>query len=253
MKNIKKSIFLKFLILSIMSFALFALKQDAQDSGQTQDDVTVIQSGKEKTDKEKGYDKAYRKSKLTKRSGKLSQARPGDFDVVLNASVQPPGIPRTKAQVIEEWVCSADIVLIGRAGNKTVHLNEEESLVYSEYEISVQDIIKSNPNIPIQVNNLIQITRPGGNIRLDGRLIRFMDGLHSPLQNGKSYLLFLKYVPEVNGYIPTDAAFDYLLDENKATPTIRSSMKGGEVDSEDAVSLLDIVRATVTTSRCEQN
>lgn len=249
MQNRKKIILGISLILAIMLVTFVALKQQAQ----TQDDVTVIQPGRQITEKEKAYDRAYGRSGHRK-SKKLSQARiPGDFDVMLNAYIDSTSPTLAKGQIIEKRVCNADAVIIGRAGNKTTHLNEDETLVYSEYDIIVQEIIKNNASSPIQVNNVIQVTRPSGNIRFNGRLIRFIDGKHTPLLGGNYYLLFLKYAPEANGYIPPDEGNDYLLNGNRATPTILSSTKGKEVDSEDAGLLLNFVRTLAASSNCRQN
>lgn len=249
MKNRRKTI-LGITIVSIIMLVIFvALKQQAQ----TQDDVAVIQQGRRITEREKAYDRAYGRSRHSK-SKRLNQARiPGDFDVVVNAYLDSSNPVATKGQIIEKRVCNADAVIIGRAEGKTIHLNQEETLVYSEYDVGVQEIIKNNASLPIQTNNIIQITRPGGNIRFKGRLIRFIDGKYTPLTRGNYYLLFLKYVPEVNSFIPPDGGNDYLLDGNRAVPTILSSTKGKQAESEEASSLLNFIRGVAASSNCRQN
>ncbi|MGI8470403.1 MAG: hypothetical protein ACR2N3_18340 [Pyrinomonadaceae bacterium] len=250
MKNRKKIILGVFLVAAVMLITFIALKQQAQ----TQDDVAVIQPGRQITQKEKAYDRAYDSSKQRKHK-KLSQVRaPGDFNAYVNAGYFDSINPNpNRGQIVGNRVCNADAIIIGRAGNKSTHLNEDETLVYSEYDVIVQEIIKNNANSPIQVNSVIQVTRPGGNIRYNGRLIRFIDGKHSPLLGGNYYLLFLKYVPEASGYIPLDESDDYFLNGNKATPTILSSTRGKEVEPEDAGSLLNFVRTIAASSNCKQN
>lgn len=150
----------------------------------------------------------------------------------------------TPPQRLGKRVCDADAIIIGKIGNKTAYLNAEETLVYSEYEITIQDVIKNKGELPIQVNASIQVIRPGGTIRLNGRLVRFTVRKYTPLLRGNFYLLFLKYIPETNSYMPPDDSLDYLLTGDKAIPAKLKDISGAqlEVIPEDATSLISFVR-----------
>lgn len=252
MKN-RQIVSFAFLTVAILALTFVAYKQQAQ----VQEDVLVIRQGRQITDEERAYGRAY--VGAIYHSGKRISEFSGteDIDVILPAGGGGPGMPNTAPltlqQVYEKQICDSDAIIVGRAGNKTIHLTEDETLVYTQYDITVQEILKNNSFSPIQINNIIEVSRPGGKINLNGRLIRFIAAGFTPLENNRNYLLFLKYVPEAKGYRPIAPSKDYLINGNQAIKAKISEVKNSVDKFEDATLLLNLFRATASSIRCRQN
>lgn len=254
MKNNRKIYISIGVILSVITLiAIFAFRQEAQ----TQDDVAIIQRGRQITDKERAFGRAFVREGFGNRK-RLTQLRgTGDTDVIYPAEGFIGGFPNQPKLSIEAiWgkrICESDAVVIGKALRKTTHLTEDETFVYSEYDVVVGEIIKNNFSSTIQPNNVIQIARPGGNVRIEGRLVRFTVETFAPLQNGKDYLLFLKFVPEVNSYKSFYNGRDYLLEGKQAQRSKISVSKNSMNKYEDTNSLLNLVRSVTASAKCKQN
>src|SRR5207253_2143463 len=102
-----------------------------------------------------------------------------------------PGDPdsplMTSTQYLKILSCKADAVVIGQIKNKTAHMTDDEEYIYSEYPLMVAEVLKNNPSAPIQVEKVIEVTRPGGIIELDGRRIRVEDRTYPFLEIIRSY------------------------------------------------------------------
>ena len=124
--------------------------------------------------------------------------------------------PEDAAQFLSKQACKADAIVIGTAKTKTAHLTEDETFVYTKYEFGVKEVLKDNSSYPISPNDVIAVTRPGGSVKLDGQTIRVNDENVKPLELKMGYLLFLRYIPTVNGYIYSDADADFAIEGSTA-------------------------------------
>jgi len=104
---------------------------------------------------------------------------------------------------------AADAIVIGAIKEKiTSQLTEDEGFLFSEYSVVVEDVIKDNPNASIELNSAISVVRPGGKVRLNGKVISAVVSNFDPFFDGDRYLLFLKYIPETQSYQAfTNASF----------------------------------------------
>jgi hypothetical protein len=222
----KKLTIISVSLLLIFLIATFAtLRQQAQDKSLLQkDEPTVVQTG-QITEKGREYSKEIKKLNPDRKGHKLSELseigkRKGNKQEV-GISLGVPDYPTigssspiTGLEFLSNLSCKADAVVIGIVQNKSAHLTEDETFVYTEYEFLINDVLKNNTRSPIEVNGSIQITRPGGLIKLDNQIIRVVDQLYEPLQTKKEYLLFLNYIPAANGYIVSSAEGDFLIEDN---------------------------------------
>jgi hypothetical protein len=104
--------------------------------------------------------------------------------------------------------CSADAIVIGHPNTWQFHLASQGTAVYSDYDISVDTVLKDNQNTPYIKNVNIVVTRPGGTITLGTGNINQVVYRHEgfPLwQKGTTYLIFLHYVPATSALLPIDA------------------------------------------------
>lgn len=251
------------LIATLVLFAVTSFRQEAQSSKaqRQQEDATVVQRG-QVTAKEREYSKEYKNLYPDHNGRKLSEIsemgkRRGNTQEA-GVSIGVPTVPTignspliNASNFLKDLSCKADAIVLGSVKSKSAHLTEDETFVYTEYEFSVEDVLKNNSLSPVEINNNVQVTRPGGLIKLDNQMIRVEDKSYEPLQIKKRYLLFLRFVPSANGYIVSDVKGDFLL-ENDSVKKLSKFVLPDELESnKDSQMLLSNVRSSVLT-RCEQ-
>jgi hypothetical protein len=202
-------------------FAITTYRQQAQDKVTPQnDEATVVYKG-QITEKQRHYSKEYKTLYSYRKGNKLTELsesgkRRGNRKEI-GVSLGIPLIPTvggsviTGSEFVNNLACKANAVVIGSVKSKIAHLTEDETFVYTEYEFSVSDVLKNNSASPVEINKTIQITRPGGLIKLDDQIIRVVDQLYEQLETNKEYLLFLNFIPDANGYVVSSAEGDFVL------------------------------------------
>lgn len=207
---------------AMILFGIATFRQQAQDKVTPQnDEATVVHKG-QLTEKERHYSKEYKTLYSYRKGNKLTELsesgkRRGNKKEI-GVSLGVPLIPTvggsviTSSEFVNNLACKANAVVIGSVRSKTAHLTEDETFVYTEYELLVSDVLKNNLASPIEINKTIQITRPGGLIKLDDQIIRVVDQLYEPLAIRKEYLLFLNFIPAANGYVVSSAEGDFALE-----------------------------------------
>jgi hypothetical protein len=257
MKNHKLKTAFALLISIILVIAISTFRQQAQNKPRTnKEEATEVQRG-QITEKDREYSKEYKKMyaarnglKLTEIS-KTSKHKANKREV--GVSIGIPTIPTigspqtpTASKFLADLSCKADAIVIGSVSRKSAHLTEDETFVFTAYEFSVQEVLKNNFNSPIEVDKSIEVTRPGGLIRLDGQLIRVEDKSYEPLQINGKYLLFLNFIPSANGYIVSDIKGDFILENNSFKKLSRFSLPEELETGNDSQDLLNQVRNSVS-------
>lgn len=89
----------------------------------------------------------------------------------------------------------SDLIVEGDVKNANAFLSDDQTGVYSEFTISVSEVIKSS--VPVQKHDEITAERFGGRVRFpSGQIKRYrVAGLGSPSKGGK-YLFFLKQMAD---------------------------------------------------------
>jgi hypothetical protein len=254
------------LLFVIGLFAIISFRQEAQTTKPQQEEATVVQKG-QITEKEHEYSKEYKKLYSYRNGYKLSELsaaakRNGNGEEV-GVSIGEPSIPTVgtsfpvkgssaSKQFLEKISCKADAVVLGTVSGKTAHLTEDETFVYTQYQFSVKQVLKNNSDSFIDENTSLEVTRPGGLIKLDNQLIRVEDQSYKPLQNNKDYLLFLKFIPDVNGYMVSDISGDFVL-ENKSFKQLRKTIFSEELEKiNDSQVFLDNIKIAVSDGCSQQ-
>ncbi len=166
---------------------------------QLKEEATVIQEG-QMTEKQRQH------SKLFKHPGRklrdLAATRGSDVEVEVDAgdSIVLPTPPR-KTPVFQSALCNADAVVIGTITNKSSQLTEQGNFVFTDHDITVEEVIKNNAAAAIQQGSTITATRDGGVVEIDNRILRAKrEDFEAPLV-GKRYLLFLRFIPTTGSYL----------------------------------------------------
>lgn len=253
------------IILCLVAFVITGIiattsSQTRNNNQVQQDEPTVVKKG-QVTEKEREYSKEYKKQysdhkarrlsevvEFSKRKGNTQEIKViiGEPDVV---SIDDKPLP-TESEFLRGLSCKADVIVLGSVKNKVAHLLDDETFVFTEYEFSVQDILKNNSASPIGINSNIQVTRPGGLIKLDDQVIRAEDLSYEPLQKNKEYLLFLRFVPLANGYVVSSPDGDFIL-ENKSFKTLSKLISPKGLKNKDSVSFINDIRNSLL-SGCPQ-
>lgn len=70
----------------------------------------------------------------------------------------------------EMWLLAreSDLAVVAKAGTYTSHMNEAKSFLYSDWKVTVEEVVKNNPKAPVQLGATITVTRPGGELEING-------------------------------------------------------------------------------------
>jgi hypothetical protein len=187
-------------------------------------------------------------SKLFKHSGpklrELTTRQAGDVEVEEEVGYVLR-LPRAdqKTPVFQSALCNADAVVVATINNKSSQLTEDENFIFTDHEITVEEVIKNNVAAPIQAADTITATRDGGVVELNNRILRAKRDDFDATLVGKRYLLFLQYIPATGSYLMYgNGAFQLEAERVIALgPGAREELlKGG---SKDATGFLNEVRA----------
>jgi hypothetical protein len=124
---------------------------------------------------------------------------PGDTAVIFPGPPVPPippGVPLpTLDQLLEDLACSAQVVVLGRAEQRAVHLNQRETYLFTDYEVEVEWWLR-----PGQGAAPLKVSVSGGRATIAGMLT--IAGAEDPLQPTKRYIFFLQQIPGSGSLTP---------------------------------------------------
>lgn len=195
-------------ITNLTAFKGHSQKPDAQDK----DIPTPIQAGA-MTEKQREHSKLYPPSPR----GKKMSDYPKGIEIVIGLPMpEEPTSSRKPSsfEFIEKMACDADAVVLGVIGSKSSQLTETGDFIFTDYEMRVEEVLKNNPGASIQSSDTITVTRPGGAVSLNGQIYRVKDKSFRNLQPGKTYLLFLDFIPTTGAYKSINSEGSFLIDEN---------------------------------------
>ncbi|HWS85550.1 MAG TPA: hypothetical protein VN282_01040 [Pyrinomonadaceae bacterium] len=179
--------------------AALGLQESVKSKPDDPNGPTPVREGV-KTERQKQHGRLfpYRMRKLRDLAGKQS----GDIEVVMHADIMrtvDPNAPKVPAMRFA--VCNADAVFIGTLKSKSSQLTDDESFIFTDYDMVVEQVIKDNPSAPAQAGAELTMTREGGEIQLNGRTFRARRDDFKAVEVGKRHLLFLRYLPETGAYL----------------------------------------------------
>lgn len=160
---------------------------------------TPVQEGV-KTERQKKHGRLF--PYQAKKLRDMADTHSGDIEVRMHADVMrtvDPNAPEVPA--VQFAVCNADSIFIGTLKSKTSQLTADESFIFTDYEMTVEQVVKGTPVAPAQVGADLTVTREGGEILLNGRIFRARRDDFKAFEVGKRYLLFLRHLPETGAYL----------------------------------------------------
>lgn len=241
MRTHKKLTLMFLIMLTIVAATAFAdHHQPQQDPNlSTKEEATSIQEGV-MTERQKQH------SKLYERSGRRDLRNYGES---INVVISPPfgeadneKTPSTTNELLQWITCDADAVVVGTVSSKTSQLTEDGTFVFTDYDMQVEEAVKNNTRTPIQQGRNIVITRPGGAVKLNGKIIRVMDKSLQPLEIGKRYLLFLRQISSTGAYRAVNKESSFELNQNQVRRLTEKQLPYSFTYANDAASLLVQIR-----------
>ena len=160
----------------------------------------------------------------------------------------PNAPPFDPSGYVHRLSCGADAIVIGVLKSKSSQLTESGTYIFSDYEVTIEEVFKDNMAAPIQNGNEIIVTRPGGRIRLNGYTVEATSNTFRPFIMGGRYILFLRLVPESGAYVASgDKSFELLGDNIRVCGEYPFAFR---LQQETAANFVTYVRNAVATS-CE--
>jgi hypothetical protein len=200
----------------MMAATVLAYHQKSQQepSASTKEEATLIQEGV-LTEKQKEHSKLYKQNYRGRRRLRdypkgVEKSYPPPWDGDLNRSV-----PKSTEEFLKTAACAADAVVVGSVSSKSSQFTEDGYSIFTDYEMTIEEVIKDNASAHIQPNSNITITRHGGAVEFNGKTFRVSDQSFEPLEIGGKYLLFLKFVPATGAYQALDSESSFDLKQNK--------------------------------------
>lgn len=238
-----KSRITSFLCVVLLGFGVGYLRGNDSVSSSGQESTTNVQDDVMNS-RQKEHSKLYKEYNSDRKIRDLARKEKGDIEVYrlspLGADLWAGPVPTT-SEILKRATCNAAAVVLGVVKSKSSQLTEDESFVFTDYEIMVAQVLKDNEAASIMPNKGIVITRPGGTIFLNGKKVRAIDESFRPLKVGQQYVLFLQFLPGTKTYKSIQSSESFEVQGNKVKSLKKESLDRVAVDH-DATSLINEVR-----------
>jgi hypothetical protein len=154
---------------------------------------------------------------------------PKNFMLTENRESSYGGFPTHAAEEPAIPAASSGAVVIGEIKNAKAYLSEDKTSIYSEFDVSVTNVLKNNATEALAVGTEITVSRAGGAVRFpSGKVIQVgFDGKPMPRIGGR-YVFFLKYNKEGQDY-PIITAYE--IRDGKIVP-LDGLLRSGRVTHE---------------------
>lgn len=182
----------------------------AQNIKRRTGEATPIREGAMK-EKQAQHSRLYKGLGTANGGRKLRELRTESGDVEVAVPMPDVISPRSinVGLYLRKAACQADLVLLGTVSGKESQLTAEGTFIFTDYEVAAAEVFKNNDAAPVEPGAAVTVTRPGGAVEVDGRVLRAVDYRDEPLAVGGRYILFLKSIPETGAYRPLyDSRFE---------------------------------------------
>jgi hypothetical protein len=210
---------------------------------------TLISSSQDQSPKAQALKTQKQKEhgKLFKHGGKtladLLGGQSGDITVAADPPLEfDSDASKQNTPSLESSFCNADAVVVGTLGEESAYLNEDESFIFTEYQLNVSEVVRNNKAAPIKINDNVTVVRDGGTLSINGRVVRALTADFKPFKTGEQYVLFLRYLPTTGSYLAYLYG-SFLLDKD----TVRTFGNVPPFFASNSQEFLGRVRATATT------
>ncbi|HEY0006664.1 MAG TPA: hypothetical protein VGB17_17915 [Pyrinomonadaceae bacterium] len=240
MKSQKKSVLLLVTLALTVVVSSAALQEQTQKNSMpsSQEEATPVQEGV-MTEKQRVHANLFKKQYEYRKAKKLSSLTGND---TVGVEIGIPNIPSSPSpptfslyEFLKSLSCQADAIVVGAVKSKSAQLTEDETFIFTDYEVRVEEIIKNNVAAAIQVKGELTLARPGGVVSLNGRTIYALDRSFKPLELGGRYLLFLQFIPSTGAYKQLNSKGSYQIKEGNKRIKLTNEPLPSELENGDDV------------------
>jgi hypothetical protein len=215
-------------------------------SSMDQEKATVVQEGV-MTERQKEHSKLYERYNTKDKIPALVEKEKDDLQVYrlapLGAEVSEP---LSVNEILAKITCKADVVVLGRVKDQASQLTENESFVFTDYVVVVEQVLKSGESSSVTDSSEITVTGPGGTIVLNGKRVSAVDESFLPLKTGGQYILFLRMIPATGAYMPIENGDSFEVQGNQIK-TVKKVPYDRVTAEHTRLSLINQVRAAAAT------
>jgi hypothetical protein len=143
--------------------------------------------------------------------------------------------PESPEKYFGDLAKSSDVVIRGRVKGKVSQITEDGAFLFTDYKISVSQIVRDNPVAPLYIGGDVIVTWPGGKVLLRGVIVKAVDqNFGLPSVNSRDLVLFLRYIPETGAYraAAPNGAFD--LEGSSVRPLTNAALPPGVLGKTDS-------------------
>ena len=140
-------------------------------------------------------------------------------------------------------VCNADAVVMGTVDSKSSQLTSDGTFIFTDYELRIADVLKNNPSAYISDQSIVTVTRPGGTIRLNGKVVGVQESKYRRLERQKKYLLFLSYIPSTGAYKAINSEGSFEVDECQVASLNDKQPHANLLNDKNTEELINRIRA----------
>jgi hypothetical protein len=137
--------------------------------------------------------------------GHLKNYKRGEGTVIMfnrgDAVQDPDAVEPNLTNYFSELASRYDVIAIVKPKFCLSSLTLSGGLIFTEYDMSVEEVIKDNPAAKIDSAKGITVIRRGGAVEINGRRFIQVEERFFPFQLGRRYLLFLKHLPSTGAYV----------------------------------------------------
>jgi len=212
---------------------------------QIRDEATPVQEGVV-TERQKKHGELFSARFHSGKEGKLrDRVLAGDKDLEIEVTGDSPETFDDSHKFLKNLACSADAVMIVKVKNKSSQFTNDGEFIFTDYEVTVEDTYKNNSQATAQSNSEIVVTRIGGAVQVNGRIARAIDKSFKPLEVGKRYLLFLRFIPSTGAYQTYSGPGAFLLHADRIVNLTNDSLPQELKNGKEIVSFLAEVRSAI--------
>jgi hypothetical protein len=223
----KRLIAISFLVCVLALSSVSVLYSQGQ---QPQTDATVVQEGV-MTERQREHSRLFKGYGTGKKLRDLSAEVPTGVKVKRGPGLPTgeEGVSQSLAGFIQGLACNADAAVIAVVKDKSSQLTEDGEFIFTDYELTVEQVLKDNNLSHLEPNLILTVTRPGGRIQLSGHIVEAEDASFKALTKGQRYVLFLKFIPQIGSYNSLNSMSTYQLGQNNISvatdEAVRSDLK----------------------------
>lgn len=200
-----------------------------------------------KTPQQVEHSKLYKEFKKKKNLHELTSS--GDVRFLQTPPLggdDPLAAPFVLADYLRKQACDSDAVIVGRINERTSFLTDDETFIFSDHSVVVEEVLKGNSSAHFQLGDILTVSRPGGKVKLNnGRTAEIAFSDFEPFRTGERYLLFIRYIPSTKAYQVKEGEQAFLLRDAKVFKRTGRYL-GSQISSIDETSFLNQVRSAAS-------